>query len=186
MVAVHHIPRLWCNELTALVESAEHRLVIAAPFISAEGARCVSDVMRPSLRESGRVEILTDLSPTHVADGSLDPEAVIRLYCSASSATLWHLPRFHAKVYIADDTRAIVTSGNLTASALYRNVEYGVRFNDPGVIRDIQSHFDDFRAAGTAVVLGDLLAYAKVAADVRATTERQRKTVDPRLQLGSV
>jgi hypothetical protein len=172
----------WYDDLISLVESAQRRLVIAAPFITNEGAQLVSRAVGPSLRASGRIEILTDLSPVHVAQGSLVPAAVLSLYQSAVGSFLWHIPRLHAKVYIADDTRAIVTSANLTAGAFYRNLEYGLQVDDQAVVASIQSHFDDFRAAGTPVALDDLLAYAQIATQVCAATERQSQNVDPRLK----
>lgn len=174
--------RGWHNELASLVEAAESRLVIVAPFISQDGAAFLTQRIKPLLRSTGRIEILTDLSPAHVSDGSLQPQAVINLFKSTTQAILWHVPRLHAKVYIADDRRAIVTSGNLTAAAFYRNAEYGAKFDDRESVTTIQSHFDDFRAAGTTVALDDLLKYAGVAEQVRSTTVRQQNAVDPRLK----
>ncbi|MBZ0172468.1 MAG: hypothetical protein K8E66_08825, partial [Phycisphaerales bacterium] len=74
---------------------------------------------------------------------------------------------------IADDTRSIVTSGNLTANALYRNAEYGVVIDRRADVRAIQSDFDDYRAAGTPVALDDLMAYSEIAAEVRESIARR-------------
>lgn len=175
------LQRGWCQELSSLVASAERRLVIAAPFISREGADAIIEGFSPSLRDSGRLEMFTDLSPAHVSDGSLDPGALVDLHESVGESTLWHVPRFHAKVYIADESYAIVTSGNLTSNAFYRNAEYGVLIEDHAVVESIQSHFDDFRAAGTTISFTDLLDYAKSAAEVRKATLKQRDAADPGL-----
>jgi hypothetical protein len=180
MAAVFHYG--WHNELTDLVATAERRLVVVAPFISSEGADFVATRVRSSLRTAGRIEVLTDLSPSHVFDGSLQPRALVGLLRIGASAMLWHVPRLHAKVYIADDSRAIVTSGNLTASGLYRNAEYGVRLDDQATVAMVQDHFNDYRETGTPVAIEELLAYARIAEEVQLTCAKQNNTINPRLR----
>ena len=45
--------------------------------------------------------------------------------------------RFHAKVYIFDDTSALVTSANATNSGLYRNLECGIATNDGLIVSQL-------------------------------------------------
>src|SRR4051794_11936179 len=120
------LDRAWHKALCDLVAQTEKYLFIAAPFITNEGSRLVLDQLPANVRSNGELHVLTDLSPAHVCDGSLEPAAICALYDAVSVPALWHIPRLHAKVYVSDRQRAIVTSGNLTASALFRNVEYGV------------------------------------------------------------
>lgn len=47
----------------------------------------------------------------------------------------------HAKIYIFDDQKAIITSANLTLSGFKRNIEYGVLINDPEMVRKIVVDF---------------------------------------------
>lgn len=171
----------WHAELGALIESAERSLTIATPYITQRGSTFVCRRLTPALRTTGRIELLTDLAPIHVSDGSLDPDAVIGLYESTDQRSLWHLPRFHAKVYIADECRAIVTSGNLTTNGLFQNTEYGVLISERETVAGIQEDFDDFRATGTHVSLDELRRYAEVAQHVRATADHHRKQADARL-----
>ena len=175
------LQRGWFHDLSSLAASVEQRMVIAAPFISEKGAEIIIEALTPAFRESGQIDLLTDLSPSHVSDGSLELGAIIDLCQSANSATLWHIPRLHAKVYIADDARAIVTSGNLTASALYRNMEYGVLVEDRTAVESIHSHFDDFRAAGAVIAFDSLREYARLAAEVREAAQRAFAATDKRL-----
>lgn len=170
----------WRDALASLVATTRKRLLIASPFISDEGARFVVECLTPGFRASGACELITDLSPAHIADGSLDPGAVIAI-ASAAASTVRHLPGLHAKVYVSD-IAAIVTSGNLTASALYRNIECGVLTRDPASVSEIHALFDDHRATGGAIPMDGLRRYAAIATEVRDSTVRQREAGDPRLR----
>ena len=173
----------WHDDLAMLVGSAKERLVVASPFITDEGAALVCRAATASLRTGGSVEVITDLSSSHVVDGSLAMSAVVDLFKITMRSKLWHVPRLHAKVYIADDAKAIVTSANLTAGGFFRNHECGVYIEDPAVVTSIQANFNDFRIAGTLIGLEGLLAYSVVANQVRDSSARRDKTVDPRLDL---
>jgi len=59
------------------------------------------------------------------------------------------LPSLHAKVYIADDTEAVVTSANMTDSGLAHNFEYGVRFSEPSVVRQIRQDVEAYALLGS-------------------------------------
>ncbi|MCA1813205.1 MAG: phospholipase D-like domain-containing protein, partial [Halobacteriales archaeon] len=78
---------------------------------------------------------------------SLDIESLQLFQTLHDSCSIVNLPRLHAKVYVADSQRAIVTSGNLTPSGLDKNFEYGVGLADEGIVRQVRR---------------DLAAYAKV------------------------
>ncbi len=54
----------------------------------------------------------------------------------------------HAKCIVVDDTRAFVTSANLTESAHERNIEAGVLLRDPVFARDLRLHFEALISRG--------------------------------------
>jgi hypothetical protein len=170
------LERGWHVALSQLVEQTEQHLLVAAPFITTEGSRLVVDKLSPRLRSTGRLQLLTDLSPAHVCDGSLEPAAVGTLYDAVASSALWHIPGLHAKVYVSDGRRAIVTSGNLTASALYRNIEYGVDIRDEAVVQSITSHFAVFETIGATVSRGQLENYVTAAAQLREELSRVQRS----------
>ncbi len=179
MVAVRPLHQGWKDALASLVRGAQRELVIVAPFITADGTRLVSDHLSPRAKSEGRVEMITDLSPAHVCDGSLDADAIVGLAESHPRCSVWHVPCLHAKVYIADESRAIVTSGNLTGGAFHRNAEYGVEINDPALASSIRSHMADFQEIGARVALDAMRKYAGVARTVRDAYSRQRAKIDP-------
>src|SRR5947208_67423 len=104
----------WDKHLATLAGSAQRELTIVSPFITRVGVGIIDSSGRPSFRNAGRVTVLTDLSPLNICQSATDPNALQRFSAVAATTDISHLPRLHAKVYIADFTRAIVTSANLT------------------------------------------------------------------------
>jgi hypothetical protein len=125
------------------------------------------------MRSGIRLNFLTNLSPQNICQGATDPEAVRLLAAQVTSTTVTHLPRLHAKVYVADTKCAIVTSGNLTAGGLTRNQEYGVATTDPEAVKQIRQDLEDFGQLGTKIGLAQLLAYCTVAERIQKSFRKQ-------------
>jgi hypothetical protein len=176
MAPLATLERGWHRSLGELVEQATAGLLVAAPFITAEGSRMLVEKLSPTIKATGRLHLLTDLNPAHVCDGSLEPSALGSIVDAVPVATLWHIPRLHAKVYVADRVRAIVTSGNLTAGAFYRNLEYGVDIRDLAIVSDILDHFEVFQATGATVSREQLAKYVAAAEQLRETFVRQQRS----------
>ena len=120
------LQRSWQANLARLLHKAESGILISSPYVTRQGVDFITENISPSLRSAGSLNVLTDLSPLNICQGATDPAALHSLVSSIPNTMMWHLPRLHAKVYIADRECAIVTSGNLTAGGLSLNYEYGV------------------------------------------------------------
>lgn len=73
-----------------------------------------------------RVQLLTSLLRMDVVSGATSLKSLRYLIESGVECRcLSHGPRLHAKVYMADNESAVVTSANLTATGLDRNIEVG-------------------------------------------------------------
>ena len=64
----------------------------------------------------------------------------------------------HAKVIVADDTRALVTSANLSEAAHERNIEAGLAIRDPHVARALRLQFEALVERGMLVAVPGLPA----------------------------
>jgi hypothetical protein len=133
----------------------------------------VTSRMTNAMKESGRLVVLTDLSPMPICQGSTDPFAVRRLVEEVRSSAIHHLPKLHAKVYVFGKTGAIITSGNLTGGGLYRNYEYGVCIDDPAAVANIRRDVLDYAALGALVSRQRLLDYCEVAETARHEFQKQ-------------
>ncbi len=109
--------------------------------------------------------VLTDLSPAKLLSGATDPSALQLLVVAFPKATIRFLQSLHAKIYVADETRAIVTSANFTESGLWRNYEYGVSFDEPAVVARIRADVVCYGALGPEVMVQELQVWAMAAAE---------------------
>jgi phosphatidylserine/phosphatidylglycerophosphate/cardiolipin synthase-like enzyme len=121
--------------------------------------------------------LLTDLSPLNVAQGATSPEAIQSLIEAFPQTTVHHLPRLHAKVYVADLKQAIVTSGNLTAGGLDLNYEYGLVLYRTPAVEVIRNDITEYAGLGAAIGLDRIATYRQVAEQTRAAFRKQQRTV---------
>jgi hypothetical protein len=164
---------VWRDSLAALVRGAEGELFITAPYISRAGAELVEANAQPRLRTIGRMVLLTDLSPLPICQGANDPVAIHHLSGIVEHSSVFHLPRVHAKVYIADGRRAIVTSGNLTAGGLLGNHEYGLLIDDAATASRIRADLSEYAQLGASIDRGQLEEYCLIAERVRGAYRKQ-------------
>jgi hypothetical protein len=163
----------WNQILDDLVSSATSRLTLCAPYISEGGAAVVRDARRNCSPAGCRVLVLTDLSPLAICAGATDPRAVSSIERSVPNVRTVHLPRLHAKVYAADGSRAIVTSGNLTDGGLRFNYECGVVIDDAAVACQIENEIVAYAALGAEMDRSTLERVCELTLDARAAYRSQ-------------
>lgn len=100
------------ERLKALVQQANRRVILCAPFIKATVLRTVLSV----LPETVPVRIITRWRAAEVAAGISDLE-VFEIANERPNTELRLLDELHAKLYVADD-QCLAGSANLTAAAL--------------------------------------------------------------------
>ncbi|MCH8817397.1 MAG: phospholipase D family protein, partial [Chloroflexi bacterium] len=132
------IGSLWADDFREFIGSAKESLVLAAPFITAAPLRIVQESL--SVSRLGRLDILTNFAPISLISRSCDPGALAKFAIDVPPTRVFHLPGLHAKVYVADGNRAIVTSANLTANAFYSNAEVGLLVTERHVVADLAAH----------------------------------------------
>jgi hypothetical protein len=167
------LSRDWKEHLENLVRGAERELLITTPFVTRDGVRLVTTNLPSGMRGSGRLVILTDLSPMPICQGSSDPYAIRELADTVPALETYHLPKLHAKVYLSDSRNAIVTSGNLTGGGLFMNYEYGVEISDPPLVTRIRTDILEYARFGAPVGLQQLNNYCEIADRVRTSFRAQ-------------
>ncbi len=175
----------WKDDLRSLLADARQSLVVSSPYVTARGADFLLLHLPEGVRPTLSFSLLTDLSPLNVAQAATDPHAVRDLAAALPRSRVFHLPRVHAKVYVKDGERAIVTSGNLTAGGLDVNYEYGLKVLDAETAAAIERDITDYAGLGAPVPISMLDAYAVKAAELRdlyASQERAVQHTDSRLR----
>ncbi len=149
MVELYKSP--WRGDFERALRSVRHRLMIVAPYITKREAETVRRKLEEQKNEVS-VRTLTSLNVESVLAGALNVDALGVLANVSVSSSVITLPRLHAKIYVFDESRAVVGSANLTTSALDFNFEYSVALTDPLLVQQ---------------VIADIGAYARLGSEVR-------------------
>jgi hypothetical protein len=170
----------WGNDFGDLIRSAQRSLVVVSPYIGIEPCRrIVSEKSGEQLQENLKLLVVTDLSQDNLLSGSTDIGAVYYLARCFPKTEVVFLPSIHAKVYIADFTLAIITSGNMTNSGLYRNYEYGIRLENKNTVEKIREDILAYAGLGSKVDVNKLKMLMDITTElkeIRAKVERSTKS----------
>ena len=117
----------WLAEAAA---SCKTRLLVASPFVN-DGIIGLTDRVSRDVPRA----LVTRADLRNFALGSSNLHSLCAL--ARGGVTVHHLDGLHAKVYVFDDTSALVTSANATVSGMSRNWECGLATSDRGVVAQL-------------------------------------------------
>lgn len=137
----------WGAELTDALRADASELRVISPFIKA-GALDRLLSLNP-----GKVRVITRFNLADFADGVSDV-AALRMLLDAG-ARVRGIRKLHAKLYLFGASRSVITSANLTKSALDSNHEFGLVAEDETVIATCRSYFDDLWRRGKIDLVAD-------------------------------
>ena len=160
---VQLLSRAWRNDLASLASAASRSILIVAPYIKDEEAAWLCGRLQPGIE----VITLANVDAEAVSASALDLAALRRLAEASPTARLIALSNLHAKVFVADETAAIVTSGNLTRSGLDSNIEYGVLFQERDLVRTVRRDMLSFARLGSSVKPDTIAQLAPLEAELR-------------------
>ena len=120
--------------LAERAKSCSSRLLIGSPYVS-NGIISLTSLVS---QDVSRVLVTrTDLRDFASGSSSLDTLCDL----ARDGTKIRNISeRFHAKMYIFDETSALVSSANATTSGLYRNLECGIGTNDESVVSQLAEH----------------------------------------------
>ena len=155
--------RGWRGELAAIASTARSSVIIAAPYIKYDEATWLCNL----LHEGVDVLTLANIDAEAVSTAALDLAALRCLTEVSYSSKLIALSALHAKVFVADEKAAIVTSGNLTRSGLDSNLEYGVLIDEPKLVQNVRDDVLSFARLGSPVDLETIDKLTKLEVELR-------------------
>ena len=179
----------WAKVFAEFGRSARHRVILASPFI---GSGPLSDLAKSFDRaRPPQVELITNLSADSLFQGTVNSDSIANFCRSLPEVQVRHLPGLHAKVYVADDHSAIITSGNLTQASLYRNYEYGIHITEKALVQQITEDVQEYSSLGSPVTLIELdelteitkVVHSKYAETLRSSRENIRKEYQESIEL---
>jgi PLD-like domain len=149
----------WNAVLQDAIDSNRSGVQIICPFIKKHAAKRFLASRKPQA-----FQVITRFHLDDFANGVSDL-AALRLLLE-NGAVIRGVRNLHAKLYLFGESRAIVTSANLTEAALFRNHEFGFVAEEAGIVNRCREYFDSlWGRAGPNLMLDRLAAWeAKVTA----------------------
>ena len=175
--AIQSLRSPWGESFRDLVVSAKDDLLLMSPYIT----RRPLDMLHAAVERRGiKVHLVSDLSALSLAAKALDTGAILDTFSRLPGTSLTHLPRLHAKVYVADESRAVVTSANLTDGGLFFNYEFGVRLDNPATVRQVREEAEGYASLGADVPREELIELDEAAHEL----QRLRQQADREINAG--
>tara|TARA_R110002110_G_scaffold305242_2_gene519284 strand:+ start:5230 stop:6426 length:1197 start_codon:yes stop_codon:yes gene_type:complete len=130
----------WGAELTNALRADASELRVISPFIKA-GALDRLLSLNP-----GKIRVITRFNLADFAEGVSDIAALQMLL--DAGARVRGIRKLHAKLYLFGSSRTVITSANLTKSALDSNHEFGLVTDDAAINLECRNYFDLLWARG--------------------------------------
>ncbi|MCB0749876.1 MAG: NgoFVII family restriction endonuclease [Ignavibacteriae bacterium] len=127
----------WKDDFLELVHQSKKSIKITSPFVKQD----ICEELINAKNNSSKVELITSFKLMSIYSGSLDISAIENII--SNNGTVKNFPKLHSKIYLFDDCKAIISSGNLTYGGLMKNYEYGIYLEDKNILQKISSDFND-------------------------------------------
>ena len=127
----------WKKDFLNLIEDSKHSIKITSPFVKENVCRELFDK-----KNSGTsFELITDFKLSNIFAGSLDLSGLELIL--HNNGVIKNYSRLHSKIYLFDENKAVISSGNLTNGGLETNFEYGIFIDDKKLVFEICKDFDE-------------------------------------------
>lgn len=157
--------------------------LICSPYISAGPVhRLIEAIERRQMQKTIKIKVVTDVSLRNVLHGATDTSALIRLMQRVEQVEVNYLPKLHAKVYVAEDDFALVTSANFTDGGAFANIEYGVVFSDNELVTRIRTDIGRYADLGGSMSLHRLELIEACVLELRIAIQEEQRSVDSKLR----
>ena len=127
----------WRNELMELVENTKKSIKIISPFIKED---IIKEILLKKQNQT-KIEIITSYKFSNFCLTQSD-FSVIKLVNEVGGKVKVN-PYLNANIYLFDDKKAIISSGNLTENSLSTNYEYGILLEDKIAVSEVVSDYND-------------------------------------------
>lgn len=128
----------WKNEFLELVSQSKESIKITSPFIKTN----ICQELLSEKDKQSKLEVYTSFKLFNIHSGSLDLDGIESLI--QQKGIVRNIPKLHSKIYLFDNSKVIITSGNLTNGGLVNNFEYGIYTEDKLIVNQVSKDFDSF------------------------------------------
>lgn len=163
------VDRGWPAEFKDALRADRSALRIVCPFIK---TTALARLLSPA---PGSIKVLTRFSLDDFASGVSDIGALRNLI--SAGACVRGIRNLHAKLYLFGESRAIITSANLTGGGLLRNPEFGVVAENRTAIESCLAYFEDLWTLGNPLRSGQVDEWEQRIGSARSPTSRSNCAV---------
>ncbi|WP_171011436.1 phospholipase D family protein [Haloimpatiens lingqiaonensis] len=156
------------EQLKQIIVGAKDEIIIIVPYIAMNQLINILDTL-----DGIKIKILTRLSLEDFINNSSDINILNKLI-KKTNIQIRYYSNLHAKIYVIDGEKAIVTSANFTQNGMYNNLEYGVLVE--GDLKDIMQDINNlWNNAG--VVNEELIASIREEINVLETCKNRNHKI---------
>ncbi len=124
----------WLDKFISLIADTREKFIFTSPFVKLSAVKLVLENRKYSFSIDGAVSYRL----RNFERGASDLDAIGLLH--EANASVVNIPNLHSKIYIFDSSSAIISSANLTAGGLLRNVEIGILLKQINAIKELKSY----------------------------------------------
>ena len=144
-------------EIEKLIKNCRTELRCIMPFISRDGINFFKKSLEKRVyRDKIKIKLIICDSPQAYRSKTLDLNSISELIEQYDLEISAFGDGLHAKVFLKDNSLAIVTSANLTEPGLSGNLEIGVKITDEKVLGQLSNEFETAWKAAEQLSLDDI------------------------------
>jgi HKD family nuclease len=121
----------WDKLFFELVNSSKRSIKITSPFVK---ENIVSNLINLKNSEV-KLTLVTSFRLMNYYTGASDLKALELII--NENGIVKNFQKLHSKIYVFDDEKAVITSGNLTSGGLINNYEYGIFVEDISTVENV-------------------------------------------------
>lgn len=125
----------WKNELIELVQGSKKSIMITSPFVKENICREIISAKQ----QNTALHLVTSFNIKNIHSGSLDLDGIESII--SNNGLVLNYSKIHSKIYLFDEKKVIITSGNLTNGGLVNNYEYGIYTDDKLIVAQVANDF---------------------------------------------
>lgn len=125
----------WKNDLMELVSQSKKSIKITSPFVKEN----ICNELISFKNTSASLELITSFKLMNVYSGSLDLSGLENII--NVNGVVKNFSKLHSKIYLFDDEKVIISSGNLTNGGLLNNFEYGIYTDNVEIVSKVVEDF---------------------------------------------
>ncbi|TAE86264.1 MAG: hypothetical protein EAY81_05785 [Bacteroidetes bacterium] len=126
----------WKRDFLGMVSASKKSIKITSPFIKEN----ICTELLSAKSNNVKLEVITSFKLMNIYAGALDTMGLEKIL--AQKGVVKNYPKLHAKIYLFDDEKVVISSGNLTNGGLLNNYEYGIYSNESALVNQVVADFN--------------------------------------------